>query len=447
MSDFGTNSIVYSFFTSQNAGIPVFDTAHEGGKTILTEGRIILFKEDSMMNLTKFARIIAIGTVVVLAAGCATTVPIKSVRPPTINTSDIQRLAIKPFDNKSGGSTGAQLTTYLTEKSTQIITAAGKFTIVAVTDPNAEGVFTGEIRSIGSKDSQSQRERTDKDGNVYIETTYRRDVNLEFSYTVISSRNQLPVGVVIKQGSSSDSSTDRSRLTDELTLARRIVDSQLRQLQQDIVPTIVSTNRTLMKETSKDKVVRERMKTAQALVKNGNYPEAIRQYDEISDEYGSVAARTNAGILRDAIASDSAARAKMTELYSDTSGLAEKAVKSAVDSLNSKLPSGANIMVVKTSSTDRGRIDYAVDLMTQTVVREGRLRVIDRSNQALINAEQDYQLSGNVSDSSIVSIGGQLGAQYIVLCWISGEMSSRRLNLRVLNVETAQITDQNSFDI
>jgi predicted subunit of tRNA(5-methylaminomethyl-2-thiouridylate) methyltransferase len=73
--------------------------------------------------------------------------------------------------------------------------------------------------------------------------------------------------------------------------------------------------------------------------------------------------------------------------------------------------------------------------------------VVDRSNQALIDAELQYQLSGNVDDNSMVSIGPQLGVQYIVICWISGEKSLRQLNHKVLNIETSQITDQSDFEI
>jgi len=382
-------------------------------------------------------------------AGCATQVPIKSVRPPTIDTSDIQRLAVRPFENKSGvgGALGAQLTQHLTDQSMQIITGAGKFTLVAPSDPNADGVFAGEVRSIVSKDSRQEQQRKDKDGNVWTEVTYIREVSLEFQYSVISSRTAMPVGTVSKRGSQSTSSSESSGLTDPLTLAKRIADSQLRSLQQDVVPTIVSTNRALMKETSKDKAIKQLMKMAEALVKNGSYEEAIRQYDEIASQYGSVAARANANILREAIASDTAARAELAELYSDKDGRAEKAVKGAIDSLNAKLPSGVNIIIMKTNSTERSMLDYVVDQMTKTVVQAGKLKVVDRSNQALINAEQQYQLSGNVSDESIVGIGKQLGARYMVLCWISGEMSARRLNLRVLDVETSQITEQNDFEI
>jgi hypothetical protein len=258
----------------------------------------------------------------------------------------------------------------------------------------------------------------------------------------------MPIGTVNKKGTTSASSMESAAsVTDPLTLAKRIVDSEIRSLRQDIVPTIVSTNRKLMAETSKDKLVKQRMKEAQALVKNGNFAEAIRQYDQIEDEYGSAAARTNAGILREAIASDTAASARLAQLESERTGLADKAVKNAVNALYSNLPSGANIIIMKTRSTERNMIDYVVDQMIKTAVQVGKQNLVDRSSQALIEAEQQYQLSGNVSDDSIVSIGHQLGAQYMVVCWISGAMSTRRLNLKILNIETAQITYQTDCEI
>ena len=383
-------------------------------------------------------------------AGCATYVPVKSVRPPTIDTSGIQRLAIKPFENRSGigGPDSVQLTRYLTETAERIIKNTGKFTIVAPTDPNADGVFIGEMRSLVSKDSMERRERKDKEGKIHIQIIYNRDVYLEFSYSVISSRTDMPVGTVIKQGSNSSSGSGSTvNLTDTLTLAKSIVDSQIRSLTRDITPTIVSADRQLLNETSKDKEVKQRMKAALASVKNGNYEEAIKQYDEIYGEYGSNAARTNAGILRESIASETAARAELNRLFSDTNGLVDKAGKNAIDTLYSKVPAGSNIMIMKTSSTERNMINYVVDQMTKNVVQAGKLNVVDRSNQALIDAEMQYQLSGNVDDDSMVSIGHQLGVQYIVTCWISGAKSLRRLNLKILNIETAQIIDQTDFEI
>jgi len=404
-----------------------------------------------MKLFLKNSIIAAAGMVIVsILGGCATYVPIKSVRPPTIDTSGIQRLAIKPFENRSGvgGPVSVQITRYMTETAERLIKSTGKFTIVAPTDPNADGVFIGELRSIVLKDTQDRRERKDKEGNIYIEILYTRDVYLEFSYSVISSRTDMPVGTIIKQGSNSSSSSGSIvNITDSLTLAKSIVDSQIRSLTRDIVPTIVSADRQLMNETSKDKEVKQRMKAALVFVKNGNYEEAIRQYDDIYGEYGSDAARTNAGILRESVASEAAARAELNRLYNDANGLADKAVKNALDTLYSKLPAGSNIMIVKTNSTERNLIEYVVNQMTKNVVQEGKLKVVDRSNQALIDAELKYQLSGNVDDNSMVSIGHQLGVQYIVICWISGAKSLRRLNQKVLDVKTAQITDQSDFEI
>ncbi len=406
-------------------------------------------------NQTGFFGIISSRLIIVCAlavglslAGCATTVPIKSVRAPTIDTSAMERLAVRPFENKSGvgGPLGAQLTQYLTDKAAELITATGRFTIVAPTDPNADGIFTGEVRSIVSKNSEEQREREDDDGNIYYETIYKRDVSLSFIYSVISTRTDMPVGTVNKQGSRNDSDSKRSMVADQLTLMKRIADSELRSLEKDIVPTIVSTNRKLMNETSKDKAVKQLMKTALSLVKNGNYEEAIRQFDEISSEYGSAAARTNAAILRESIASDTAANAQMDQLY-NASGLTDTAIAQAIDLLNSQVPPGSNIMVIKTGFRGSEELDFIVDQMTKNIVQEGNIKVVDRSNQHLITAEVELQYSGNVSDDSMVSLGRQLGAQYIALCSISGEMSRRRLTVKVVNVETTQIAAQNDFEI
>jgi hypothetical protein len=221
----------------------------------------------------------------------------------------------------------------------------------------------------------------------------------------------------------------------------------MKSLKQDVVPTIVSNNQKLMKETSKDKIVKQKTTDAMALIKNNNYEEAIKQFDAIASEHGSVAAKTNADHIRRAISSDIAATAELAELYTDTGGVAGRAVTGAVNSFSSKLPSGSNIMIIKSSSTEQNMIEFVVSEMTKNIVQAGNLKVVEFSNRDLLNAEANYQMSGNVSDDLSVSIGKQHGAQYIVLCSIIGEISSRQLNVKVLNIETALVIDQNSFDI
>jgi len=402
-----------------------------------------------MKNLTKIGVIAAIGAVLaatLVLTACATTVPISSVRQPTLNTGEMKRLAISDFQNRSGtgGPLGAQLTQYLSDQSRQIIQGTGYFTLVATTDPNADGIFTGEIRTITTNYSSEAIERTDKEGNKYTEMVYKREVTVEFQYSVLSSRTGMPVGTVPKRGSTSDSQSEQYRLADPLTLAKRIVDSQLRSLKQDTVPTIVQQSVSLMNETSKDKVIKQRMKNAMTLVKNRNYEAAIQEFEAI----GTPAAINNAALLRRSIESDAAARSQLAALFSDKDGLAERAAKSAVTNLYANLTRpGTVIIITKERSSDRERLDYVVDQMDRTIIQDKKLTIVDRSNQNLIKAEQDFQTSGEVSEKSMVSVGKLLGAQYIVFCSISGQASTRQLNLRIVSVETSQVIDKQGFPL
>ena len=382
--------------------------------------------------------------------GCVTYVPISSVRQPTIPTGDIQRLAIAEFTDRSGfgGQVSAQLTRYMTQRATEIITGTGKFSIVAAYDRNAEGVFSGVITNITSRDTQSEpRTLTNSDGITSTVITYRRDVTLAFTYEVRSTRTGMTIGSVNKTGETYSTSDRHEGLTDTLTLARNIADSQMRSLQRDIVPTIVTQNIRLMTETSKDRALRQLMNDVQVLVRNRNYEEAIRQYDAIAREHGSVAAANNADLLRRSISSGIAARAQMAELYTDTGGLTGRAVTAAINLINSKLPPGASLMIIQGSSARQSQIDFVVNEMTRNIVQAGNLRVVEFMNRDLLNTEAGYQLSGNVSDDLSISIGRQHGAQYIILCSITGDMSSRRLNVKLLDIETALVVDLNSFDI
>lgn len=55
--------------------------------------------------------------------------------------------------------------------------------------------------------------------------------------------------------------------------------------------------------------------------------------------------------------------------------------------------------------------------------------------------EQDYQLSGAVTDSQIARIGQQFGVQYVVVADISEVFESMFISARMIDVQTAQITN------
>lgn len=112
--------------------------------------------------------IAAMSVLAMIFVSCATTIPIESVKKPTIDTTGIVRLAIKPFENVSGvgGPDATQLTRYLSDRASQLITATGKFTLVAPTDPNADGVFTGELTAFATKDSQEAKQRPKRNRQI-----------------------------------------------------------------------------------------------------------------------------------------------------------------------------------------------------------------------------------------------------------------------------------------
>jgi hypothetical protein len=56
-----------------------------------------------------------------------------------------------------------------------------------------------------------------------------------------------------------------------------------------------------------------------------------------------------------------------------------------------------------------------------------------------IRMEQNFQLSGEVSDDSAVSIGGMLGAGVVIVGTVNTDGSTGRITVRALDTQTAQI--------
>ena len=65
--------------------------------------------------------------------------------------------------------------------------------------------------------------------------------------------------------------------------------------------------------------------------------------------------------------------------------------------------------------------------------------MVDRSQLDIIRQEQDIQLSGIVADNEIISIGKFAGANLIITGSIDGSGATRRLRIRVLDIETARV--------
>ena len=98
----------------------------------------------------------------------------------------------------------------------------------------------------------------------------------------------------------------------------------------------------------------------------------------------------------------------------------------------------SRIAIVYVTSRDQTITEYVTGELEYILVSNGFI-LTDRSQLDRIRHEQNLQLSGEVDDATAVSIGRFVGADIIMTGVVDGEGALRRLRLRALNTQTAQI--------
>jgi hypothetical protein len=116
----------------------------------------------------------------------------------------------------------------------------------------------------------------------------------------------------------------------------------------------------------------------------------------------------------------------------------EESLAKAAEQIMASIQSNANIAIVYVSSNDFDIADFITGELEYIMVNGG-FTIVDRSHLDKIRQEQDFQLSGEVDDDTAVSIGKITGASIIITGSVTGTDSSRRLRLRALSVQTAQV--------
>jgi len=420
-------------------------------------------------NIWKFAALLLL-----IFSACATTIQLKVQHPPTLNTAGIKRIAIMPFETASQDRVYREAAQYATTSATGKIQALNYFTLI---DPSeierlrknnqsienyVDALFTGRITRVDSKDSATQGQYKNKDGDTIYYTTYERNVEIEFNYSLTRSRDGSLIGPVSRKGSSSSSSENRDEVKSTADLLRSVIDGQLRSLGREIAPYTAIESRDLAKDKSKDKALQAEMKDALAQVKAGNYKIALTAYLGIYERYGSFAAAENASILHESFGDTQTAaifmqrvseetgnprareilarlnkilqdQATLANEYTDNRGQTERVSAFASDEIQKVLPKNARVWIYNNAAANQ-LTAAVVDNITSGFIRKG-IRVVDRQNAALIEAEQKFQMSGSVSDNDFLSIANAAGANTIVVIGISGSGATRRLQVRVLDIE------------
>jgi hypothetical protein len=126
--------------------------------------------------------------------------------------------------------------------------------------------------------------------------------------------------------------------------------------------------------------------------------------------------------------------------------LRNSAINASFNALSPYIPNGAKIAVlsIAPASADTAFIQEELTLL---FVNSQKYVVVDRQSLDAVRNEQRFQMSGEVSDETAVSIGHFLGADVVIVGSVSGNVPQRRLRLRAINIQTAQIIAMSSEEI
>jgi len=130
-------------------------------------------------------------------------------------------------------------------------------------------------------------------------------------------------------------------------------------------------------------------------------------------------------------------------VFAQTAISLDQAVDNCAVQLKNQLPRGARAAVLKIEARSDAFSEYVTDSLSAKLVAQNHLTIVERGRALrALEAEQHYQMSGNVSDETAASVGKQLGAELIITGSITPRGDLYAMNVRVVHVETARIQTQ-----
>jgi len=134
-------------------------------------------------------------------------------------------------------------------------------------------------------------------------------------------------------------------------------------------------------------------------------------------------------------------------IYAQNISTLDDAIHNTMVYFEERIPKGSRVLVLNFNSESSGLSGYVIDELTARIVNGNIFIVVDRSNLNVLQAELNFQLSGDVSDETAVSVGRRLGAQSIILGSIRPLGDVYRLQARAIEVETAKIQGMINFNV
>ena len=120
----------------------------------------------------------------------------------------------------------------------------------------------------------------------------------------------------------------------------------------------------------------------------------------------------------------------------------DMAIREAANYLNERIPHGTMLAILSIRSDFTAFSEYIISELNAHIVNDGIFSLGDRQELDQIRTEQNFQMSGEVDDNSALEIGKMLGAQTIITGKVSPLGSQWRIQIRALDVQTAQVRGQ-----
>jgi hypothetical protein len=128
------------------------------------------------------------------------------------------------------------------------------------------------------------------------------------------------------------------------------------------------------------------------------------------------------------------ADARLFESYRDNQGQRDRVIALMLETLPPRLPRNAGVALINNSQNERELAETIVNGIIEGFLSRN-ITVVDRRHRTLVEMERNYQLSGNVPDEEMVRIGHEAGINTFILVSVTGTRASRRLSVRMLDVE------------
>ena len=122
----------------------------------------------------------------------------------------------------------------------------------------------------------------------------------------------------------------------------------------------------------------------------------------------------------------------------------DEAIREGITYFAGRIPRLARVAALPITTGKPGLSDYATERVSYALVNNGSFIVVERNQQSLndLSREMIYQLSGDVNDNTSLSLGKQLGSQYVINGTFTRVGAGYALSLKALDVEKAQVVGQ-----